>query len=130
MSTVNLAEPVKEYIELRDKRDAVKKKVREILASIEQRMDELEAMFLDQLQQSGMESVRTAAGTVFLSTKSAATVKDWDAVVAFIAETGLQALYEKRVNKSIVEEVIQETGAPPPGVQYTRTVEPRVHRAA
>ena len=79
-------EVVKGYIKLRDKKGEIKKEHTDELRPINEKMTLLENWLLRDLQTRKVESQKTAEGTAFISTMSAATVKDRDAFFDFVRE--------------------------------------------
>jgi hypothetical protein len=91
-------------------------------------MERLEAWFLHQLQENGIESAKTADGTAYQTVRTSATVNDWDVLLTHIVENKLWELLERRVNKTAVEEIIEAAGEPPPGVAIRRERRVNVRR--
>ena len=128
MATPTVDEVVKGYIKLRDKKNNMKKEQTEELRPINEKMMLLENWLLRDLQTRGVQSQKTAEGTAFVSTMSAATVKDRDALFAFIKEKEMWDLLENRVSKTVVADYLEETGEVIPGVNYQQTQVVRIRR--
>jgi hypothetical protein len=118
---MNLQEAVDKYIRLRALKTEKDQAHKAAMATINNAMDQLEAWLLDQMNQLGIESVRTEAGTAYKTTNTSATVSDWEQTLPFIIENELWSMLERRVSKSAVEEYMQVNGELPPGVSV-RTV--------
>jgi len=106
--------------------DAHKAKVEKIKAVI----DSTEAYLLQTFDASGVESVRTPAGTAYISEKSTAAVGDWQALLSMIVEGELWHMLQKRVSTDAVREYIESTGSVPPGVDWRRERTVNVRRSA
>jgi hypothetical protein len=128
MSHPTVDEVVKGYIQLRDKKNQMKKDQGDELRPITEKMTLLENWLLRDLQTRKVESQKTAEGTAFISTMSAATVKDRDAFFDFVKEKGMWDLLENRVSKSVVRDYLEDTGEVVPGVNYQETVVVRIRR--
>jgi len=121
-------EVVKGYIKLRDKKNDLKKDQAEELRPINEKMGLLENWLLRDLQTRKVESQKTAEGTAFISTVSAATVKDRDAFFKYVIENEQWDLLENRVSKTVVRDHLEDTGEVVPGVNYQETVVVRIRR--
>ena len=72
---------VEKYVALRDKKAEIKKAYTAKVEAIDQAMDQLEAFIAAKLAELGVESMRTAAGTAYKTTRTSATVADWPMVL-------------------------------------------------
>ena len=121
-------EVVKGYIKLRDKKNKMKKDQADELRPINEKMVLLENWLQRDLMTRGVESQKTKEGTAFLSTTSAATVKDRDAFLDFVRENEMWDLLENRCSKSVVRDHLEDTGEVIPGVNYQETKVVRIRR--
>lgn len=124
MTNINVEELVGTYVALRDRIAEVKEGHKAELKPLEAGLDELGGMLLLHLQSQKVESVRTAAGTVYKTGWATAKVQDWDATLEFIKAGEHWDLLPRSVNKSAVEEL----GAVP-GVVVERGIKVGVRRA-
>lgn len=113
---MKLAEVVKLYIQLRDKKAELKAEYEAKVADIDEKLDTLEAKLLQVFNESGMDSVRTEFGTAYVATRNSVSVVDRDAFLSFVRETGDFSLLEVRPSRSAVPEFAAANGEPPPGV--------------
>lgn len=116
----NINDLVERYIVLRNR---VADKARELKAletQVKPELEELEREMLEISNSTGVESFKTAAGTVFKTTKSYVTMKDREAFMRFALETGDYGLITNHVGKAHAVELIEE-GVPLEtlGVDYT-----------
>lgn len=109
-------EAINRYIELRDAKSALKAEWSKANALIETEMNQIEAQFLQKFNEEGSETVGSASGTAYKSTRSTAKVLDRDSWLKHIIESEDYQFIESRVNKTAVDEYINEHGMPPPGV--------------
>jgi hypothetical protein len=115
---MDIATTVQKYILLRDRKEAIRNSVKEKIAMIDAALDAAEAAILSEFQKTGAEAVKTPYGTAYRTTRTSATVQDWDAVLGFIRENEAWHMLDKRVNKTGVEEYRQEHNDLPPGVNW------------
>lgn len=118
------------YLTLRNQKEELAKQQKEAMAPINERMEKLEAYLHMQLQTSGLSSfVAKGVGTAYHETKTDAAVKDWDATLEWIKQTGAYEFLEKRVSKTVVKEYMEAHGEVPPGISVTSEVVVRVRKA-
>lgn len=114
-----IEEMVHQVVTIRDKLkeadDAHKKKT----LSARDYRDRLEAALLEKLNDIGGDSVKTASGTVYRSTKKSATIADGGAFREFVQENELFDLVDWRANATAISDYIEENQVPPPGVNYS-----------
>ncbi len=126
--TVQVEELVSKYVQMRDVKAQLKKQFVEKTAPLEEAIAKIEALLLQTFSTMGMESVRTAAGTAYKSTRCSATVADWESVLPFIIKHNLWSMLEKRVSKDAVEAYRDENGDLPPGVNWREEITVNVRR--
>ncbi len=126
MATIHQA--IQSYRKLREMRDALKKKHSEELKPLTEKMFLVENYLLLQLNNQGVESMKTDVGTAYKSTTTKAKIIDWDVALAYIKKNELFHMLEKRISKVAVEEFIEAQGSPPPGVDITQEVKVNVRK--
>ena len=125
---------VAKYVELRDRRAAIKK-----VYSLEDKeliklMDKIELKLQGTLNDMGVNSFNTDHGTVMTVYRETAKVADWDTLLKHILETEDFSLLERRVSKTQVKEIMEENrdgsyrNPPPPGVDFSRLATVQVRR--
>jgi len=115
------------YLKVRDARAALAKKFKEEDAVLIDQLDTIKRGLLDYCDEQGVESVRTAAGLFYRTTKTRYWTSDWESMHAFIFEHHVPEFLEKRLNQSAVKQFLEENPeAVPPGlntdVEYVITV--------
>lgn len=115
-ATIPIAKAVEKYIALRDKVAEIKKRHADELNQYVLVMDQLEGIMLEKLNEDGVKSMATDAGTCFKTTRASTKVMDWSATLAFIKEKEAWDLLEARVSKTTVAAIMAETGQAVPGV--------------
>lgn len=119
----NFEELVDKYRRVRDKKAELKKKHEAELAPYNEALALAEADMMRHLDAIGVESAKTKAGTVYVSTSWSASVADWDATLNHIRENEAWHLLNRAVSKTAVR-ADAEAGVVVPGVDLTsyRTV--------
>jgi len=121
-------EVVAGYIKLRDRKTALKADYDAKVAKIDEVLDKIEAKLIAHFQETGLESIRTDAGTAYKTSRISAPVADWDALLAHILETENYQLLERRVSKKAVEEYKSANDDLPPGVSWREEIVVNVRR--
>ena len=121
---------VQAYIELRNQRDQFVAKHKEDLKDYNEKLDKMEAWFLAKMSADKVKHCGTAAGTVYMVTKEAASVVDMDAMLDYIQENNAWHLLEKRVSTRGVRELLEEGHPLPPGVNWFTKLDVNVRRAS
>jgi hypothetical protein len=116
MSNVTPAELVERYIALRNLRDKIRDEHKDQLEPIVAAMDRLEGVVLDHLRSTGVESMRTAGGTVYYSRRDSFKVVDGPAFFQFVFDNQRSDMLENRAAKEAVNAHLKDTGTLPPGV--------------
>ena len=110
---------VAKYIALRDLKAQMKVEYEAKVAPVQAAMDKAEAFILNELDRTGTEAFKTSAGTAYTSTRTAASLADWDLFKEFLAEQEDPFMYlDRRVAKGAVEEYTKEHNDLPPGVNW------------
>lgn len=122
-------ELVSKYIQVRDKKAEMKKEFDGKVAKIDAALDKIEAALLSYFNENGLESISTDAGTAYKTTRTSATVADWDASLTFIRDHELWHLLEHRVSKKAVEEFKAANDDLPPGINWREEQVVNIRRA-
>lgn len=115
------ADAVAKYIELRDKKSELKKQHDAKVAKIDDALKKIEAAFLRQFSETGQQSAKFGAGTVFIKQRTSDKVFDREAFLDFVKEHDAFDFIENRVNKSALDQFVEDNNDLPPGV--TRNTE-------
>jgi hypothetical protein len=113
-----VATVIEKYIALRDKKSALKSAYELKARAIDEAQDRCEAYLMGQLKALGAESLRTDFGTAYRTTRTSATVADWELTLNFVREKEMWPLLEKRVNKTFVQSYIDQNADLPPGINW------------
>ena len=126
MITLNADVLTAKYLEIRDRRAALKKGYEAEDGKLKHLMDGIEDRLKTMMHELGAKSLRTEHGTPYIAYQESATVADWDALLTYIKECEAWDLLERRVSKTGVKNIMEEDrngqyqNPPPPGVNFTR----------
>lgn len=115
---MKMSELVAKYIQLRDKKAEYKAEYEGKVAKIEELLDKIEGKLLQVFEESGMDSVKTEAGTAYKSTRVSVTTGDKDAFMEFVRTNDEWPLLEVRPSKSAVEQYREQHDDLPPGINW------------
>lgn len=126
---------VGKYVELRDRRAALKKSYEAEDKVLKDMMEKIEEALHKALVAAGETSKKTRFGIVFKTKKEFANAADWDAVTDYIWENKAWGLITRRINVAEVKSLMEpdETGKftkpPPPGVNFVQVETVGIRRA-
>jgi hypothetical protein len=122
MSTVD--QLVQTYVEVRDRIKELETEHKAQLAPYRDALSQVEGMLHTMLNQQGAESIKTEHGTAYKAPWTKAKVIDWPKTLDFIIESGQYDLLERRVSKTVVEDL-----GDVPGVELERGIKVNVRRS-
>ena len=117
------------YVRLRDQKAELKAQQAEAMKPYDEALSKLEAEALQILSDTGVESMKTSAGTVYKSVATSATVQDKSAFMDYIREHLAFDLLDVRANKTAVQDFVTENQDTPPGVVIRREMKVGFRRA-
>lgn len=120
---------IDKYLKIRDEKAKIKEKYQSDVAHLDAAMEKIENYLQAEMQKSGLKNLPTELGTAYLSTRTAATVADWDSLLSYVRANDLWTLLEKRVSKTAVEEFVTANDDLPPGVNISQAVVVNVRRS-
>jgi hypothetical protein len=119
-----------QFIQVRDKIEAMKEKHKEELAPLNKALLMLNGKLLEMLLESGSDSATVRdIGTVYKTIKKSASIADGDAFRQFIIANAMWNMIDWRANSTAVDEYIQAEGNVPPGVNFRQVAVVGVRRA-
>lgn len=111
--TPSLEKLVRIYMKMRAKLQEMDKEVE----AIKEQQKEVKSAIKDQMQAVGMQSAKTAFGTVSLVQKTRYYTHDWEAMKAFVIENDAVDLLEKRISQANMALFLKENPTKhPPGL--------------
>jgi len=115
---MKMSDLVAKYIELRDKKSEFKAAYDAKVGKIDEVLDQIENKLLEVFESTGMDSVKTEAGTAYKSTRTSASVGDREAFMEFVRTNDEWPLLEIRASKTAVEEYRAAHDDLPPGINW------------
>jgi hypothetical protein len=106
------------YVALRDKVRAFDDRISEERKKLTEPMQVLEGRIQKFLSESNIESLKTKAGTCYVSTRYTASVADGEAFMNYVKD-GHWDLIERRANATAVRDFVKEHNHLPAGVNLT-----------
>ena len=125
---MQINELVGKYVELRDKKSEFKKEYESKVAKIDEVLDKIEVTLLKTFQESGVDSLSTPSGTAYVSSRTSATVADWDQFSKFVIEGGNFDFLEKRCSKEAVIQYKAAHNDLPPGITWSESRSVNIRR--
>lgn len=110
---------IAQYLALRDKKDEMRERHAKEMEQINTLLDQLGGYLQVCLNNTNQSSARTKVGVAFIDTKRSATVADAAAFRRHIIGSEAWDLVDWRANAPAVSKLVDETGEPPPGVNYS-----------
>lgn len=132
IKNLSVEELVKAYISLRDKKAELKAEFAKQQKPYDDALFQIESEMLAKMNDTGVESMKTAAGTAYKSIRSTVSVADKEAYKRFVlaqieaaeasAEDPLWAFdfLDVKANKSAVEDFLAAKDELPPGINLRR----------
>ena len=116
---MKVSEVVAKYIHLRDRKAEIKAEYDAKVALLDADLEKLEGALLKAFDQLGVDSVRTAYGTAYKSTRTSVSVGDRDTFMQHCITNQEWALLEVRAAKQAVDQYrVANDGQLPPGVNW------------
>ena len=126
---LNIEELVSQYIRLRDRIKEAEDAHKAKLKDAKDHLEKLNNSLLERLNEVGGESVKTAVGTVYRTTRRTASIADGDAFRQFVISNEAFDLVDWKANANAVDDFIKNETAPPPGVNFSMTFTVGVRRS-
>jgi hypothetical protein len=108
MSETNADKLTLAYIKMRDKRSELLKQYENEDSKIQQQMEMVENELRKLFDEVGLESIRTAHGTVYRSVRTQYQVNDWDSMYKFIKQHDVPQLLQQRISTTNMKQFLNE----------------------
>lgn len=110
---------ITEYLHLRTKVEAINAKAKADAAELREQMVMLENWMTMKANKEGLKNITTPHGTGYWSVHQRCSVANPEEFFNFVIGAQRWDLMEKRASKIAVKQEVEDTGAPPPGVNYS-----------
>lgn len=98
------------------------------LAALEERKKAAQQLLLASMKAQGLESLRTERGTIGITRREVASIKDWESFTAYVRKANAFDLLQSRVSiRSLVER--RNAGETVPGVAVETIINLSMHRS-
>ena len=115
---MKISEVLEIYVQTRDKKAEMEAAHKEAFKSINAKIGKIEAALLEVMNETGIDSIKTALGTAYKSTRNSATVADKEAFWDFVVANNEYGLVDKRVSKTAVEQYLEQHQQLPAGINW------------
>jgi hypothetical protein len=130
MTTLNKDALAGKFIELRDQVAVIEAEMGERMAPLKANMEKIKLYFKAIAAQEGVDSWKTAHGTVYLSHTDSVKLVDADAYFEYVVENEAWDLIEKRAAKVAVRGFVEAHGSLPPGAELSTRIEVNFRKPA
>jgi len=127
-TTMDVNTNVDEYIRTRDEIRDIESRHKDELRPYKQKLEELGAVLLEQLQAVGGDGVRTKSGTVYVTEKRSASLADPSLFMDYVIQNSAWDLLDRKANVTAVTDYIAEHNTAPPGVNFSAVLTVGVRR--
>lgn len=124
----NIAKAIQRYVLLRDKLSIVRKAYETFEKNVKGRQEVINVMLVEKGHDDGVDSFSSPYGTAFKKIKKSYRVQDWEAYSEWLIANDAMHCVEKRAAKTAVEEIHNETGLVPPGLEFIQEIEYQFRR--
>lgn len=119
MAQVNLETIIAAYVKLRDQRSSLAAAYKEEDEALNAKLHRLSAWLLAKMQADNATQLGSESGTAYQQTRLKGNCSDWPSLWEYMAETRRFDLLEKRLSIKAVQEIYDESGELPPGVNIS-----------
>ena len=110
---------IADYVKVRELKSKLEEKHKAKVAEYNNLMAQLETRILKFLQDNNIETVSSEAGTAYVRTVRSAGIADAELFKNYVILNGQFGLVDWKANAPAVADHIEETGAAPPGVNFS-----------
>lgn len=129
--SVDFEKRIGQFVQLRDKIKEMEDRHKAELKPYKEALETLNGMLLGFLLTTGQDNAAVkGVGTAYKKVKKSATIADAAAFRRHVIGGQLWDLIDFRANVTEVSRVIDETGEPPPGINYSTLVDVGVRRGS
>jgi len=131
MSNVDVNELVEIYLEIRTKRDEIKRQYEAHDLELKSDLEELEAAMMNVCNEMNVNSINTNHGTIIRKLNERYVCSDWDNFRQFVLENEAVDLFEKRIHQGNFKQFMEDhkDDGLPPGINVMREFDISVRKA-
>lgn len=129
-SSLPIGDLIQMYVQERDELTVKRREFKVFEAQKKDLLSRISMAMRDKADQLGVDSFKSEFGTAYRRVTKKYRVGNWPATLDFIIEHKFWQMLEKRVAKRATEEIHDEMGVVPPGIDFDVEVEFAVRRAS
>ena len=131
MSNVDVNELVEIYLEIRTKRDEIKRQYEAHDLELKSDLAELETAMMGVCNEMNVNSINTNHGTIIRKLNERYVCSDWDNFRQFVLENEAVDLFEKRIHQGNFRQFMEDhkDDGLPPGINVMREFDISVRKA-
>lgn len=127
---LNKTEVVETYIKLRDRIAKREAEFKAFVATDKEKLEKIEAYLLKEFNESGVDSIKTPAGTAYKTSKVSVTTADKEAFFHnWVVPNNAWEFLDIKPNKTAVQQFKAEHEDVPPGLNWSETMVVQVRRS-
>jgi len=107
---------IEQFVKLRDRRAELKRAYEAEDFKLKQAAERIEGWLLQKLNTDGVESLKTAMGTAYISVETRVSCADWPSFYSFCLQQQRVDFFEKRLTTKVILEFEEQEGHLPPYV--------------
>jgi hypothetical protein len=125
---MDMEKRAQQYVAVRDKIREMEARHEAELKGPKETLQKLGGIIQKFLDDNKLESLKTAAGTCYISTRWTASLKDADAFMRFVIDNEQFDLLERRASATAVKDYVADHNTLPPGVSLNALASVGVRR--
>jgi len=123
-------EIINAYVRIRDQKKELTDRHKQELAPFNEKLGKLEAGLLSILSANGSESIKSKAGTAYITERTSVKTQDWDTFLPFCLENNLEHMLVQSAAKQSVLDYVEANGELPPGLTMSTDLAVNVRRSS
>ena len=105
---LDVSKLTKVFIKIRDERKQIADDFNKRAGELAAKQDMIKSALLNHLQEQNIDSIKTAEGTFFRSTKQKYWTSDWPSMYEFVIENQVPDLLEKRLHQTNMKQYLED----------------------
>ena len=105
---LDVSKLTKVFIKIRDERKQIGDDFNKRDGELAAKQDMIKSALLNHLQEQNIDSIKTAEGTFFRSTKQKYWTSDWPSMYEFVIENQVPDLLEKRLHQTNMKQYLED----------------------
>jgi hypothetical protein len=128
MSNIPSDKVIAAFIMLRDQRSELKRQFEAADDELKEKQRKCQVYLLQQMESVGSNQLKGEQGIAFRQINQKFSLSDWPAYWQYCVDNGRSDMVQKRIGEKAVKDLLEESGALPPGVSVYQEYEVVVRR--